>query len=112
MIVSQAKNVPTGFQKYFRVGNLKEFTDANITSDENISLVEEFTVKILEAYGRHLCGWAFAKEAYVDVLSEANLATLAIVRRGREKRELWDVDFVSGKIQEVTLDEIKSVINS
>jgi len=78
-------SVPRYAYKYFRVGDLQEFVDANLGTANQVDILQIQGDLIAEKMGAKLRGWAFAKDRYLDKLVENGYGVMGILHKGNEK---------------------------
>lgn len=101
-------SVPRSCYKYYRAGSMDEFVAEGLASEQHAYLLDLFADEFSKATNLKFVGWAFAKNAYMQVLGEHGCAVVAIVQDDTRK---FLLDVLSDEVTEVTREQLDSYFN-
>lgn len=88
----QSVPIPRQYCKWFMRGSLQIFIDAKVAEVDEINLLDEYATQVAEIFGYKLLGWAFAKNKYLEPLSQLGYSVLNVIQDSDGTRYLASID--------------------
>ena len=103
-------SIPRSFTKYYQADTLEQFVNKNVADISEVELFEKYAIKLLESSNFKFLGWATVKPKYLDVISNAGLGLLAIVKSKDGEKQLICIS--NDAIISVTREDIDNLFKN